>query len=502
MPRGKRYDGEPKLNKKKVFGVILAFLVLVIIIISIVKILKNDKTENIPEEKQYFSVYTDGKWGVIDQDGKFVIEAKYDEMVVVPDSKKAVFITTYDVDDTLGTYKTSAIDDNGQMLFTDYEKVEAIDNYDSKQNIWFEKNVLRVSKEGKYGLIDFEGNVLLDCDYDKIESLKGVEENFVISRNGKVGLVNSKGQIVINTDYIQILVMKEGYKDEYIVKNESGKYGVVTTSGTAILPLEYEAVKYLGTSDIYAAKKDGVWNLVDKNKQVVLTAANGEKYVYAKGENVIFSKDGKYGVKSLTGDSIINPTYDYLEYTFSVYYIAKKDGKFGIINVNNEEVKPFEYSNMYYIDEGKILVADKTETETVILDNNLAEKLSGIVSEIDIEKGYIKIYDGNEYKYYNFKFEEKLSADLLTENSLYLSKKDGKYGYVDKSGNVKIDYIYEDATEQNSLGFAAVKQNGVWGSIDKIGKIVLEPSVNLDNTIYIDFIGVWHLSDDGLYYTK
>ena len=78
----------------------------------------------------------------------------------------------------------------------------------------------------------------------------------------------------------------------------------------------------------------------------------------------------------------------------------------------------------------------------------------------------------------------------------------GKYGYVDKAGKVVIDYIYEDGTEQNSCGFAAVKKDGVWGSINKVGAVELEPSVNLDSNIYTTFIGKWHLNDSGLYYEK
>ena len=43
MAKGRRYDNEPKLNMKKVFGVIIAFIVLIMIITSIVKILKNKR---------------------------------------------------------------------------------------------------------------------------------------------------------------------------------------------------------------------------------------------------------------------------------------------------------------------------------------------------------------------------------------------------------------------------------------------------------------------------
>lgn len=67
---------------------------------------------------------------------------------------------------------------------------------------------------------------------------------------------------------------------------------------------------------------------------------------------------------------------------------------------------------------------------------------------------------------------------------------------------VVVDYIYDDAKEQNEVGYAAVKQNGKWGCIDRAGKLILEPSVNLDNNLYIDFIGSWYLADEGIYYTK
>ena len=102
----------------------------------------------------------------------------------------------------------------------------------------------------------------------------------------------------------------------------------------------------------------------------------------------------------------------------------------------------------------------------------------------------------DQYKYYNFKCEEKPNTEILINNTLFLSKKDGKYGYVDKKGNVVVDYIYDDATEQNEYGFVAVKKNGLWGAIDKEGKEVIEPKYNLENNLKIDFIGKWHLGQD------
>lgn len=131
-----------------------------------------------------------------------------------------------------------------------------------------------------------------------------------------------------------------------------------------------------------------------------------------------------------------------------------------------------------------------------VLDVNFEEKITGIVSEVNSTKGYIRVHTDDEYKYYNFRFEEISSKTALGTNTIFLSKKDGKYGYVDKDGNVVIDYIYDDGTEQNSSGYAGVKKDGVWGAINLLGQVVIEPTYNLDSNKKIDFIGTWHLCED------
>ncbi len=501
--KGRRYNryAEPKLNMKKVLGVIVAILVIIMVIVSIVNVIKNGEDKKKVKSYSYYTVYENGKFGVINNEGETVINPEYTEIVLIPNKDVPIFICTYDLNDQDGTYKTKVINQKNEEIFKEYSKVEAIDNFDSKQNIWYEDDVLRVEKDGKYGLINFEGKEVLPCDYDEITALKGVTNNLLVKKDGKVGLVNEKGQTIVNTEYKDIKTLKEGYKNEYIIVNDNNQYGIISTTGTVIIEPKYEDVKYLNNSEMFAIKDAGVWKLINKDNQILIDGGY-DNIIEAKGENVVVEKDGKYGVVTTKNEEKIPVEYEQIKYTFSIYYIAKTGGKYGIINLNNEQVKDFNYINMDYVEKGDFIQADVSDTETVIFDNNLSEKISGIVSEINQEKGYIKVYTNNEYKYYNFKFEEKKSSDILTSNNLFLSKKDGKYGYVNKEGKVIVDYIYEDGTEQNSCGFAAVKKDGVWGSINKVGAVELEPSVNLDSNIYTTFIGKWHLNDSGLYYEK
>ncbi len=501
MSKGKRYENEPKLNIKKVIGAIVAMAVIIMIIISVGKLIFNNNENGKLSSKNYFTICENERWGVINSNGEVVIQPIYEEMIVVPNQSKPVFLCVSSINDETGEYTTRVIDENNKEIFKEYEKVEALDNYENTADIWYEDNALRVKQNGKYGLINFKGEKLLNCEYDEITTLKGVTNSLLVRKDNKVGIVNTVGQIIVKPEYKNILKLGQDYRNGYIVVNEENKYGIVSINEAKILETEYDEVKYINSSEMYAAKKDGKWKLIGKDNSVILEEGFTE-IVEANFENIVAKKDSKYGVITKTGEEKIPYQYDYLEYISNENYIAKKDNKYGVINLSNTEILKFEYISMIYREDADFIEAQKVETETIVYTSKLEEKFVGTVCQVNVEKGFIKARINNEYKYFNLKFEEKTNIDLLTSNNLFLSKKDGKYGYVNKSGNVVVDYIYDDATEQNKYGYCAVKKDGVWGCLDKIGKEIVTPSINLDNSIFTDFIGQWHLEDNGVYYIK
>ena len=441
MGKGKRYD-EPKLNLKKVFGTIITVIVFIMVVITINKILSKEAEKIQTEKLTFISAYQNGKWGVINNKGELVVDTTYDEMITIPNPEKPIFVCTYNVNDETGEYKTKVINNKGEELFKDYDKVEIIENFDSKQNIWYEKNLLRVIKNGKYGLIDLDGKKIIDCTYDNITTLKGVEENLVVKKDNLVGVINNIGQTIVPVEYSDIKTLKEGYKNEYIIVDENGKSGIISTSGTVIVEPTYSEIKYINSNELYAVKIDDKWNLINKKGEILNNSY--DDYSYVKGDYVIVQKDGKYGIITTAGDVKIPATYEDLQYAFSVYYIAKSDSKYGIINTDNIVQIPIEYSSMTYWEEKDIIIADKTETETVLFDSNLAEKLKGIFV---FEKDYIKARIDGQDKYYTYKFEEKQTTNILAQNTLFVTKQDGKYGFADSQGNLVVKCIYDEAKE-------------------------------------------------------
>lgn len=504
--QGRRYNrNEKKLNIKKVAAVIIAFAFIIMMIVGSTKLLTRETSV---EEKavatKYFAAYTNGKWGVINSKGETIINPQYDETIIIPDNLKDVFVCTYNVDYANGTYQTKVINSKNEELIKGYETIEVLENYDSSNNIWYENDVLKVSKDGKYGLVDFKGKELLSCEYDTIEALKGVKNSILISKDGKYGLVDNIGATLIDVNFNKIEPLSEKYENGYIVTSQDGKKGIINHNKTIALETKYEDIQKNYGDGKYIVKENGKWQIVDSQGNTYLK----EKFDIVKSinsENVIVKQKNKYGIAKLEGTEKIKAEYVDISYAFGENYIAKKDKKYGIINLEGQTLVNFVYSSLIYNKEAGFFEGSKQNSvESEFIGNDMQVKLTGILSEISIELGYMKLRTDGEYKYYNFKFEEKTNIELLKSNTIFLSQKNGKYGYVNKEGIVVVDYIYDDAKEQNEFGFASVKKDGMWGCIDTKGKVFITPAYELQNSPVVEFIGSWHRGEDlNLnYYTK
>ncbi len=503
--RARRYNGGKKLNIKKVIAVIMAFLVIIMFFIGIKELLKGDSNLNDKAfSLAYYAVYEGGKWGVIDTKGNTVVQPTYDEMIIIPDNTKPIFICTQNVNYEEGTYTSKAINEKNNTIFGEYDKVEVIYNHDKNNNLWYESNVLKVQKDGKYGLINLDGKELISCTQDSIEPIIGTKSVFVTTSNGKKGLVDSIGKVIIENQYEEITSLTEKYEDGFIVKNDQGKYGVINYDTTTALEPKYDAISNVYGNGMYVVKEAEIVKVVNANGEAFLeNKFNEVKEINV--DNFIIKTNGKYGVINKAGEEKIPAEYENLTYAFSNYYIAQKEGKYGIITINKEEALPFEYSNITYLSNIGVFQVEKSDSiESQLLDKDFNVKVTGLITEINQDKNYIRVRENGEYKYYNFKLEQKENTEILATNTIFLSKKDGKYGYVNEKGVVVVDYIYEDATEQNKYGYVAVKKDGKWGSLDAKGKVVCECNYTLENVLVVDFISKWHLAGDinANYYTK
>lgn len=411
---------------KKIF-IVIAIILLIVLITIIVKVNKNLKYE-IEEvsEYNYFRLYQNQKYGVIDKNGNIIINPDYD-ILYIPNPSKPVFVCYYDYDEQMGEYKTKVFDENANEIFKEYDRVEAFVFKDTNANkIPFEKSVLKYRQDDKYGLIDFEGNKITENIYVSIENLEYKEGCFIVNQEGKYGVINLKGNTIVNAEYNKVeadgYYSKEGksYEAGFIVSkkiDEGYRYGYINSNGNMILKLEYNQIERVtdiqNDKDIYlVALKNGKAGLY-KNGHCILNHEY-EEIEYNKLNNLlIVKKASKQGAVDINGKTIISAEYDSIVFSGNSIN-AYKNEELAIFNTNGQKIENKNYASSIF-----------TENENYIITINENGKYGVINKNGDI---LIK----NNYQYVEYAY-----------NRYFIVTNNGKVGVLNDEGKSEVDFEYD-----------------------------------------------------------
>lgn len=504
------------MYNKNYIKIIFFIITIILIIISILFIKRyNNKNlieENIKYKINYFIEYSqDGNVGVIDRSGNEIIEPKYVD-IYIPNPEKDVFICITDDENYV------VINSKKEELLKEYNNVSAF--ITSEGMLDFEKEVLRYEENGKYGVIDFDGNIILKPEYDTIESLKFKPGKLLIKKDNKYGVIDNKGNIVVDIKYDSIIgdgfcLENDGYtKTGYIVKlkiNDGYMSGYIDVEGKEFLKPEYENIErilnYTDKNNVYLiVMKNGKKGIYKNSKQIIKHLY--QKISYSESSNILVAKTSKNNIfYNLDGKKILDGKYD--EYSLAGNYISVLDGetqKLYDVNGNfitNQSYKRIEETaNSNYIitiDENNYYsIMNKS---TIIKDNYINLKYAfgdyfifttenNKVGILDVWNGIIinpeydsilkleninafEAKNGNETTIYSQDLD-KIStiSDAIVENI------ENNYAIV-YSQNERI-YLNKEGKEISNIeilknrNLFSVKENDKWGFKDKDGNIKVE----------------------------
>ena len=421
-------------------------------------ILKNVST-NLRYEKSVLKYEKDGKYGIISIDGKKITNPVYEEIDTLQ-YKEGEFVIKKD-------NKYGVMNMNGYVIINpEYDNIKA-DAYYSIDTGY--KNdgyiVSNTTNEGyRYGYIDNEGNKILDANYNDLYRLNYEGEIYLIcAENGRYGLSNKDKNIIPN-EY-QTITYIEG--DDICLVQKGKKYGIITLEGSMILQVRYNQIDingdYIYTTDENSEKKvyDKKGNEVQVNANTTISTIkeNPDYKIYIETINEATSYSIYQGENKIT-----NGNYNYIGYLSNNYYIASRQNeKLGVIDQNENVKLEMKYDTIRKIDGTNLVEADIQSTNTIEIYNNNLEKIAEMNNAtLTVKNNYIKLSSSEETKYFDLDGNEKQNTEIFPENTIFAKSQNGKWGFVDKNGQVIIDYQYDEVTEQNEYGFAGIKKDGKW----------------------------------------
>lgn len=167
----------------------------------------------------YYLSYSNGKWGVIDEKGNVIIENNYD-WIDIPNNYKDIFICK--TGDT-----TTVLNKSSQPIYTDYQNISTIQSTQGGNSNWYEKDFLVFQENGKYGAIDYDGFVVYEPVYDKIEPLYYIEGRLILTENGKEALGDITGKVISNFKYTKIGLLGGQFEISSMVNSQRTQEQVV-----------------------------------------------------------------------------------------------------------------------------------------------------------------------------------------------------------------------------------------------------------------------------------
>lgn len=457
---------------------------------------REENLDNIPYEKSVLKYKENGKYGLLEFNGRKITKPIYDDILAL-EFKEGMLLVKKDG-------KTGVINIDGKEIINiKYDSIEADQYSISKSHN--EKAGFIVStktEEGyRYGYINYKGKIILKTEYNEIARINYIDDDenayLVAFKNGQAGLFINK-KLILEHEYED---MQFDNINNLVILQKLGKQGVATLRGEIIIPIEYDNIIIAG-------------NLINaqKNNEVIMFDNKGQKFINENFISIIsttnknyfisIDKNENFGIIDEENNILLENKYTFIDYLFDDYFIAQDKTNLGIIDINEDIIVKFDYDVLQKLEGTNIIQGIKNDNIELI-DNNMNVIVSMENAEIEIENNYIKIYNLKDKKYFDFDGKELSDIRATNNQKLAPKKYNGKWGFVDKDGNNKVEYIYDMVTEFNIYGYAGVKKDGKWGVINLEGNIILEPTYEIEEN-QPEFIGKYYRVDLGygeIFYT-
>ena len=185
-------------------------------------------------------VSPDGEnYGFLNRDGKWVAEPKYKGIKYTSSYANGDFYSCIEtIDGDIGEFangrgllrgengKYGYLDKDGKWIIT--PKFECAYNFTEKSPISPYKSISKLAKvslDGKWGLIDLNGNYLAQPIYENIFEFHYMLA--IVRLNGKLGFIDREGKLVIDAVYDSVEKFKDGISKVFL----DGKEGYIDKAG-------------------------------------------------------------------------------------------------------------------------------------------------------------------------------------------------------------------------------------------------------------------------------
>jgi hypothetical protein len=373
-------------------------------------------------QKNYAVIYQDFRQGLMDRDGRIRIEPKYRNIEFLQD----------------GTIRACLADEwiflDGQNKFLQTLEADSIDALGN--------NLFKLQVAGEIQLMDAQFKPISSLSFSYLGKFENGKAIF--KRRNKYGLIRQNGEIMI-APIFDSLVTDQNYYIGNLRQQKKNQWTLLDSLGNKKHTKVYDNIEVFD-KNLFAVEHHNFWGAINGSGKEIIACVH-DSLLQSIGGKVVVKFHGLYGIIDVNENWLVTPqpsrikliTDDrFLQYTNKTTFLKSIGG-----------------SVIYF-----------TENKFEVYQNHLLERLSsGALWAVDLQGRIISR---------QIQPDEPIEKVFPETEGLRCIKKDGKFGFIDSRGRLRIANRYEGA-KSFSENLAAIKILGKWGFINHQDKIAVQP---------------------------
>ena len=371
-----------------------------------------------------------------------------------------------------------------------------------------------MNSDSKWGYINQDGEVVIECKYDSASgfdkdgyAVVGMETDSDASEYYTIyGLINSKGEEIISPDYSYINDSIANTCDNYGYRTisrlpypfyyEEEYWGVIDNNGNIMISPEYSRISNIGDSGYYIASdaETGMYVIIDEDYEWVCEPEyswiintwekSTENVAKVDGEYALIAKydfQEGHGAKIINeyGDTIVPMDYYDIEWVVgnNRIIVENDEGYYGAIDMHGEVQIPCQYDEIgsfsygdetYAIREGEVFLVDIYGNERFLTNADSCYQLDSNLYEISSDEKSNIINSSGEYL-----LPENYEGIMINESCIAGNTEgEGKGILLSRSGEV-LSREYDQYMLFSMIPEITVYNEENCGVIDSYGNVIV-----------------------------
>lgn len=386
-------------------------------------------------ENEYLAVSDGSRFGYVNSRGKEVIKVSFPLIDKLKDSFGNIDLSSLVFKEKMAPFTS----DNGKFgLIDEKGKVLIKSQYDTIKVL--QKNLILVSKDSFYQFLLANGKEAFSQKFQTVQVFDSFDELFLVTQNDRYGLINTQGQMLLDCKYDQLVGIPEENGERYLFYTKSGdkEINYLYEQGK-LVKLPIYGLPSFSKGMIYGMTVDGYYYTYQVSNKKIITFKNS--YIalgtFYDGLAKVVNSSNQVGFIDQREKVVIPYQYhpeltmDFTEFGMAV---AGRENFVGVIDSHGKEVIPFQYLYIEIIGNNRFLVMKEDQT-MMVMDRNGKQVTK-------------QEYDRIE--------QTTVSSFLIT------TKKQGdqlSYGVIDFNGKEVLKTKYLDVMVDDSVVIGKVNRN-------------------------------------------